>query len=76
MKKILIVVVLFWLYGCTLDTDRAINSAPIEYTWTPEQWEEIKKETDWASQHTDWTRNYCYGAAIIRHGTKIKKEEK
>ena len=74
MKLFFVIIIFCILIGCTLDNDCAVNSAPTEYTWTPEQWEEIKKETDWAAQHTDWKRNQCYGAAIIRHGTKIKKE--
>jgi hypothetical protein len=74
MKAFLIISVLALFSGC-INFTHPTETAPFEYTWTPDQWEEIKKESEWCSENTEFSNSYCFGSAIMRHGTKIKSED-
>lgn len=70
--KYLIMLLFIVLAGCNpVDKEYGIDPsmAPEEYTFTEEQFEKIKAETEWCVEHTSYSNIYCYGTAIMRRGT-------
>lgn len=47
------------------------NSAAENHTCTNEQMIKVQEEFKWCTENTDYVKNYCYGAAIMRNCSKI-----
>lgn len=61
--------VLLALGGCELQTPPAWYVAPHTHQCTAPQMEQAQREATWCDEKTDFSGQYCYGAAIMRNCT-------